>query len=59
MQPRAYPTQLMNEVGEEQIKLANQICHKSNKYLFDLYSPSKISNMLEKVFLLELENAFS
>ena len=27
--------------------------------MFDLYSPGKIANMLEKVYLLELENAFS
>ena len=48
-----------DELDPESISLVNQICKKSNKYLFDLYIPSKIANMLEKVFLLELENAFS
>lgn len=31
---------------------------QKQSYLFDAFTPKKISNMLEKVFLLELENAF-
>lgn len=31
---------------------------KKQALLFDSFTPKKISNMLEKVFLLELENAF-
>ena len=59
MQPKAYPKYVETELEPEQLALVNKISKKSNKYLFDLFSPTKIANMLEKVFLLELENAFS
>ena len=60
MEPRTLTKlpQLNNSVDEEHLALANQISRKQNKYLFDLYTPAKIASKLEKVFLLELENAF-
>jgi hypothetical protein len=59
MQPKVHNKEIETELDVETKTLVNQICKKSNKYLFDLYIPAKIANMLEKVFLLELENAFS
>ena len=46
------------QLTEDQIAIANKLNKKSNMYLFDVYTPQKIAIKLEKVFLLELENAF-
>lgn len=59
MQPKVHKEAIEGELDLETNNLINKICKKRNTYLFDLYTPSKIANMLEKVFLLELENAFS
>ena len=58
MQPKVYNKQVEEEIDLKALALINKCCKKTNKYLFDLYTPAKIANMLEKVFLLELENAF-
>ncbi|CDW80516.1 rna recognition motif [Stylonychia lemnae] len=58
MEPRSYTKLSEHQLDEDHMTLANQISKKQNKYLFDLYTPQKIASKLEKVFLLELENAF-
>ncbi len=57
MEPRSYTNMSEYNLDEEHQVLANQISKKFNKYYF-VYTPQKIAGKLEKVFLLELENAF-